>query len=794
MDNSFEKLINRVLDSRYKIENVVGIGGMAYVLKAIDLKQDNRPVAIKILNQEFNGDENAVKRFVNESEAVAMVDSPNIVKIYDVAISDSLKYIVMEFVDGITLKDYIDKVGALGWKEAVHYVRQILDALSHAHEKGIIHRDIKPQNVMLLRDGTVKVTDFGIAKTPTSEPLTMTDKAIGTVNYISPEQASGSKVDEKSDLYSVGVMLYEMLTGTLPFKADSPVAVAMMQVSEEPKSPRDINSQIPIGLEQIVIKSMSKDPKDRFNCAASMEKALAYFVKNPTVVFSGVAVNTGTSEQARISRMEKDKEEKREQSIRKHRSMFPIVLGITLSFFTVIILAFVVMWNSFWAQYAKNLEENDAQYNKGVQSVEDLGFIDKVVIFIDNLLGVEGNNSENREIVIQDYVGKEYTPELRLELEEMGFVIIENRMRKESDKPFNEILNQDPKGGTQKIAPKEGGKVELTFYINNFTEKVYTIPECRGFGVEKAKAKLKRELSALFIGDEMIEIVEAYNEDEEKGNVFDVEPAVGTEIDTDDIPEKIILYVSSGLEPAEKVMPGIAGYTKEQVKDILEALDIKYTMEEEFSASVEVGKVIRTNVEAGQTFMSDEEIIVYFSKGRNPSAITEFQMPACNGMTVDEAKIYISMSLQIPESSIQIIELFSEDVDPGKVYKTTPVAGTRIYNPSGEAIAIYVSKGVEALDTMMPDVIYETRESARAKLFEAGFTNITEEYVINNEKAGTVVNANFTVGAILKSNTPIILYVSKGNVSGGNTDNLPSMMGSSDSYSDLLNEGGYSQN
>ena len=789
MDNSFEKLINRVLDTRYKIENVVGIGGMAYVLKAIDLHMDNRPVAIKILNQEFNSDENAVKRFVNESEAVAMVDSPNIVKIYDVAISENLKYIVMEFVDGITLKDYIDKVGALGWKEAVHYVRQILKALSHAHEKGIIHRDVKPQNVMLLRDGTVKVTDFGIAKTPTSEPLTMTDKAIGTVNYISPEQASGGKVDEKSDLYSVGVMLYEMLTGQLPFKADSPVAVAMMQVSEEPKSPRDINSQIPVGLEQIVIKSMSKDPNDRFNCAASMEKALEYFVKNPHVVFSGVAVNTGTTEEARNSRREKDKKEKLENSIRRHRSMFPIVLGITLSFFTVIIFSLTFLWNSFWMEYEKNLRENDSAYEKGVQNIENLGFIDKVVVFIDNLLGVEGNSNENREIVIKDYVGKEYTPELRLELEEMGFVVIENRMIKESDKPFNQILKQDPKGGTEKISPKSGGKIELTFYINNFTKKVYTIPECRGFGVEKAKAKIKRELSDLFITDEMIEVVEEYNDEEEIGNVFKVLPEVGSEIDTDDIPEKITLYVSNGDEPIEKIMPGISGYTKEQVKQTLEALSIKYTMEEEFSEAVEVGKVVRTNVEAGQTFMSDEEIIVYFSKGKNPDADVEYEMPNCVGMTATEAKNYISASLKIPQSSIQTIEALSQGVEYGKVYKTTPKSGTIIYNPSGEKIAIYVSKDSESTNVMMPDVVYEMHENARNKLFKAGFKNVTEEYVIRNEPVGMIVNSNYTVGAILNPDTPIILYVSKGNISGENVDNTPGSDGSN--FSDLLGEGGY---
>ena len=274
MDNtSYDKLINRIIDKRYKIETVVGVGGMAYVLRAKDLTT-GRDVAIKILSDEFKDDERAVKRFINESKTVSMLDHENIVKILDVVITDDLKYIVMEFIDGITLKDYIDRIGTLSWKEAVYYIKQVLRALSHAHEKQVIHRDIKPQNIMLLSDGTVKVTDFGIAKHPKAEAITMTDKAIGTVNYISPEQASGAPVDASTDIYSPGIRLYEMVTGRLPFIADSPVAVAMMQVSNEPVLPRELNPQIPVGLEQIILKAMQKNPDDRFASAAAMLKAL----------------------------------------------------------------------------------------------------------------------------------------------------------------------------------------------------------------------------------------------------------------------------------------------------------------------------------------------------------------------------------------------------------------------------------------------------------------------------------------------------------------------------------------
>lgn len=279
-----DKFLGKRLDGRYEIREIIGVGGMAVVYKAYDNIED-RIVAIKILKEEFVANEEFQRRFKNESKAIAILSHPNIVKVFDVSYGDLIQYIVMEYIDGITLKEYIEQQGSLGWKDAVHFTIQILKGLQHAHDKGIVHRDIKPQNIMVLRDGTIKVTDFGIARFARSEQKTITDKAIGSVHYISPEQARGENTDEKADVYSVGVILYEMLTGQLPFQADSAVSVAIMQLQRDPKSPRDINGSIPIGLEQITLHAMEKEVVRRYKTAAEMLCDLESFKKDPGSIF-----------------------------------------------------------------------------------------------------------------------------------------------------------------------------------------------------------------------------------------------------------------------------------------------------------------------------------------------------------------------------------------------------------------------------------------------------------------------------------------------------------------------------
>ena len=280
-----DQYIGKLLDNRYEILEVKGVGGMAVVYKA-RCHRLNRLVAIKILRSDLAQDAEFRRRFHDESQAVAMLSHPNIVAVYDVSRASDLEYIVMELVDGITLKQYMQKKGTpLNWREALHFIIQIMKALSHAHSRGIIHRDIKPQNIMVLRDGSVKVTDFGIARLASAAQSTLTQEALGSVHYISPEQARGSRIDVRSDIYSAGVVLYEMLTGRLPYEGDTPVSVAIQHINSIPLAPREINPDIPEALEAITMKAMASNVEQRYASADDMLIDLEEFRKNPNINF-----------------------------------------------------------------------------------------------------------------------------------------------------------------------------------------------------------------------------------------------------------------------------------------------------------------------------------------------------------------------------------------------------------------------------------------------------------------------------------------------------------------------------
>ncbi|MCL2070941.1 MAG: Stk1 family PASTA domain-containing Ser/Thr kinase [Oscillospiraceae bacterium] len=280
MDN----YVGMKLDGRYQLLELIGTGGMAEIYKADDVAED-KTVAVKILKNEFAGSEEFLRRFRNESKAIALLSHTNIVKIFDVGFTDRVQFIVMEYIDGITLIEYIERQGVLKWRDALGFTGQVLKALQHAHDRGIVHRDVKSQNIMLLRDGTIKVMDFGIARFNREIDKTMSEKAIGSVHYISPEQARGDNTDEKSDLYSVGVMLYEMLTGVKPFDGDDALSIALMHTKETPKPPSEINAAIPKGLEEITLRAMQKEPAKRYQTAGEMLGDLKEFDKNPSIVF-----------------------------------------------------------------------------------------------------------------------------------------------------------------------------------------------------------------------------------------------------------------------------------------------------------------------------------------------------------------------------------------------------------------------------------------------------------------------------------------------------------------------------
>ncbi len=470
---------------------------MAVVFEARDIVM-NRIVAVKMLKEDLSDDAEAVKRFINESKAVSMLSHPNIVKIFDVSVKARLKYIVMERVEGITLKSYMQKKGALSREEVISYSEQVLRALEHAHSKGIVHRDIKPQNIMLLKNGRVKVTDFGIAVLPTGEK-NPNGKAIGTVYYISPEQASGKETDTRSDLYSLGILMYEMATGTLPFNADTPISVAMMQVREQPKPPSEIRSDIPKGLEQIILGAMEKSPERRFQTATQMLKYVEKVHLNPEYIFKTRGEGTPETTASHAAKDMKKQKSKSTKRRKESNSMFPIILGVAVAFAIVLITGAITV--------------------------------------LDSVLKSENANAAE-QIKVPNVVGETYSQDSIDKLLDPSMFKVEIKMVYDAEHPAGTITKQEPVADSSRKIVRNKTKCTVTLTVSRGANLV-SVPDLVSYSYSYAKYIAMGEENFNFT----VELIPIPSETFKIGTVVKTEPAAGEKVQYG---SKIKIYYSDG--------------------------------------------------------------------------------------------------------------------------------------------------------------------------------------------------------------------------------------------------------
>ena len=657
-----EKYIGKVLNDHYMITEVIGVGGMAYVFKAFD-KVCNRVVAVKILKDEFMSDAQFRRRFTNESKAITMLSHSNIVDVYDVSLEGDSLYIVMEYIDGITLKEYMEKKGALSTTEAIHYIRQILKGLSHAHERGIVHRDIKPHNIILLKDGTIKITDFGIARLTKFDTQTISDMTIGSVHYISPEQASGDRTDERSDVYSVGIILYEMLTGKLPFEADTAVAVALKQVQAQPELPTDINPDIAVGMEEIILKAIMKDPAVRYQSAGAMLADITLFESDPTIVFNynaepaeEIPVVTDNSptifaEKLGIDMEEPESVEQEEEEFGEDEpsdnknnkfktTWLPIIAGICTALFLLVMVGLGIV-------FQKEL------------------FGPKTVA-CPNVVGMDIDKAKsqfNFEFVIESTTSSATYKE-------------------------GEIISQDPASGGQ---IKKKSKITVVVSSgpskdigdenpSNDSEALNYVPNVLGFSKADAIAEFKRQ-------DISYRIETKYDDTVEEGNVISTYPSPGTETFED---TTVTIYISKGpeeKEPDEEVetisMPDLSDMTEEAAKKTLKNNKLEVgTVKSEYHDTIEKGKVISQSVLKDATVEVGTKIDIVISLGpkeEDENSDPSTDEPQTETVTV---KVDIKDETLLDKEVTLIISADGKTVEGA--WKVTPTAGATAFEKTIE--------------------------------------------------------------------------------------------------------------
>ncbi|MCQ2417548.1 MAG: Stk1 family PASTA domain-containing Ser/Thr kinase [Oscillospiraceae bacterium] len=601
MDKNQDKNIGKKLDGRYEITERIGEGGMADVYRATDVV-DNKTVAVKILKKEFAENEEFLRRFRNESKAIAVLNHPNIVKVFDVGFSERIQFIVMEYIDGFTLNEYMEQEGQLSWKDAVHFITQILRALQHAHSKGIVHRDIKPQNIMMLRDGTIKVMDFGIAKFAREDGKTGTDKAIGTVHYISPEQARGGDTDAKSDIYSVGVMLYEMLTGKKPFDSDNPVSIAVMHMQQQVPLPDTINPDIQIGLEEIILKAMEKNPEDRYQNVREMTEDLKLFKENPEGVF-GYYPELFGGEPVDAQEPDMQDEMLNDADFYDDEQQYYEDEAYEGS-------------DRFYDE-----EEDDDDYEEESKSlfIPVLSAVIIVVILVAGVLFttaiwdmIKGNTSANRnlEMRMPGLIGMDYE-EAKLQYGDQIQIVVESREYSEYD--HDKIFDQDiPEGDPVAKGDTVNVKVSLG-------SKKVQLPDVSGWDFETAKNQIQS--NNLYVDKRS-----KYSDEIPEGKVISTDPVGPIELEPGTY---VRVTVSLGKNKNTVPVPNFVGMTWDLARTTAEGMGLVLAKNEVDDSTPE-GTVLKQNVKVGEEVSEDSviELDVSTGKQKDQPVRISFTIPA----------------------------------------------------------------------------------------------------------------------------------------------------------------------
>lgn len=583
MDN----LIGKILEERYRIGEQIGTGGMANVYKATDLI-DGTVVAVKILREECRSNSELVRRFKNESKAISVLDHPNIVKVFDFSMTEKIQYIIMEYIDGITLKEYMEyRAQPLTYKETLHFITQVLAALQHAHDRGIVHRDIKPQNIMLLSDSSIKVMDFGIARFSRSENQTITDKAIGSVHYISPEQARGGATDAKADLYSVGVMMYEMLSGRLPFESDSPVSVAIKQISDTATPLRELNPAVPEALAAITERAMAKDPRERYPSAQAMLADIDEFKRNPSVKFEyqyltdsaptryvdKVMSKTADKQQGAARRAPSSKNSVSKTGVqrpkkKKRRLLLPILAGMAAAF--MIGSAILVYW-----------------------------------IFKEQSNGMF---SQHEDVELPNFIGLSYDQIKEQYKDSMFYFKEESEYNEEYAAGL--ICDQYPRAQTADNPKIVKDNAVITLTVSKGVE-IIQMPDLAGMTRAEATAECRR--LGLLPTFRSVPVPTGQS----SGIVMSTDPLVGSSVEANTSNSKITVYISQQEVNKSTSVPNVIGMTSlEDAQAALKnAMLVLGAYTEEFNDDVPAGAIISQDPVEGSPARWNDSVSVVVSKG-----------------------------------------------------------------------------------------------------------------------------------------------------------------------------------